>query len=177
MKTLIVYDSVFGNTAKIAMAICQGCTMYSEVSALGINEFTFSKLSDVKLLIVGSPTRGFRPTPAIGNFLKHLPEQKLNGVLVAAFDTRLSLKHCNSGFIRFIVKNGGYAANNISSKLVAKGGENFMPPEGFLVTGEEGPLLESEIKRAQKWAETISEKAGERLSEYQTSNTDHYETN
>ncbi|MCF8360150.1 MAG: hypothetical protein K9H26_15455 [Prolixibacteraceae bacterium] len=177
MKTLIVYDSVFGNTAKIAMAICQGCSFKTEVTSCVVNDYTPYKLKGIDLLIVGSPTRGFRPTPAIADFLKNLPNSEMKNMAVAAFDTRLSLQHCNSGFIKFIVRKGGYAADNISGKLLKKGAENIASPEGFLVTGEEGPLLESEIYRAQNWANAISEKAGERLSEFQTSNTDHHEAN
>jgi flavodoxin I len=157
MKTLIIYDSVFGNTAKIAHAIFQGCNIHENVNTVRVQEFTSEKLQNIDLLIVGSPTRGFRPTPAIVDFLKKMPEKSLEGVRIASFDTRLSLDHCKSGFVRFIVRKGGYAANVILAQLLEKGGKPTLPPEGFWVTGEEGPLLESEMERAAKWASVISD--------------------
>jgi flavodoxin I len=160
MKTLIIYDSVFGNTSKIAHAILQGCNIHENVNAIRVQEVSIEKFQNINLLIVGSPTRGFRPTPAISDLLKKIPEKCLEGVRIAAFDTRLSLDHCKSGFVRFIVRKGGYAATAILSILLEKGGTPTLPPEGFLVTGEEGPLLESEMERAAKWASVISEFPG-----------------
>jgi len=152
MKVLIVYDSVFGNTEQIARAISDSLGSKENVETLRVNDVRIEKITGLDLLIVGSPTRGFRPTQAITNFLKRISTNGLNGVKVAAFDTRLLLSSIDSSVLRFIVKTGGYAAKSIANRLKKNGGNLTVPPEGFLVTGEEGPLKEGELERAADWA-------------------------
>jgi len=155
MKVLIVYDSVFGNTEQIAQAMGNSLGSKENVETLRVNDVKIEKITGLDLLIVGSPTRAFRPTKAITNFLKRIPTNSLNGVKVAAFDTRFSLSSIKSSAIRFIVKTGGYAAKSIANRLKKKGGDLIMPPEGFLVTGEEGPLKKGELERAADWAKLV----------------------
>ncbi len=152
MKVLIVYDSVFGNTEQIAHAISDSLGSKENVETLRVNDVRIEKITGLDLLIVGSPTRGFRPTKAITNFLKRISTNGLNGVRVAAFDTRLLLSSIDSSVLRFIVKTGGYAAKSIANRLKKNGGNLTVPPEGFLVTGEEGPLKDGELERAADWA-------------------------
>jgi flavodoxin len=155
MNVLIVYDSVFGNTAQIAQAMGNALESKKSVETVRVNEVNIDKIQGLDVLIVGSPTRGFRPTPAITEFLKTLSQDNLKGVKVAAFDTRFSLNDIESSFVRFIVKTGGYAAKSIANKLKGNGGNLVAPPEGFFVTGEEGPLKEGELERAANWAMQI----------------------
>ena len=155
MKVLIVYDSVFSNTEQIAQAISDSLGSKENVETLRVNDVKIEKITGLDLLIVGSPTRGFRPTKAITNFLKRISTNGLNGVKVAAFDTRFSLSSIESSVLRFIVKTGGYAAKSIANRLKKKGGDLIMPPEGFLVTGEEGPLKKGELERAADWAKIV----------------------
>jgi flavodoxin len=155
MNVLIVYDSVFGNTAQIAQAMGNALDAKENVETVPVNEVKIEKIQELELLIVGSPTRGFRPTPAITGFLKTLSQDNLKGIKVAAFDTRFSLSDLESSFVRFIVKTGGYAAKAIANKLKRNGGNLAVPPEGFLVTGEEGPLKEGELERAADWITKI----------------------
>ncbi len=148
MNILIVYDLVFGNTEKIAQAIGKAFNSIESIRTTPVSEVSIDMISGLDILIVGSPTRGFRPTEAITKFLKLLSKNTLKGVKVAAFDTRISLDTIDSSALRFIVKTGGYAAASISKELKNKGGILLLPPEGFLVTGEEGPLKDGEMERA-----------------------------
>jgi flavodoxin len=152
MKALIVYDSVFGNTEKVAQAMAEAL----QASALPVSQVTTDQLRGLNLLIVGSPTRSFRPTPAISKFLKSLSKDQLIGVQTAAFDTRIWLPTIDSAALRFLVDKGGYAANTMAQALKKKGGTLLVPPEGFLVTGEQGPLKDGELERAATWARRIS---------------------
>jgi flavodoxin len=154
MKALVVYDSVFGNTEKVAQAIAGSLG----TSALPVGEVTLEMLSGLDLWVVGSPTRGFRPTEDIAKLLNGLNKNQLDGMRVAAFDTRILLDTIDSKALRFIVDKGGYAASTISKILQKKGGELIADPEGFLVTGEEGPLKEGELERATAWALQLPEK-------------------
>jgi len=146
MKALIVYDSVYGNTEKIARAIAEAITPSGEVKVLGAGEANPSELESTDLLIVGSPTHGGRPTPAIKDLLNKVP--KLQGINVAAFDTRIMTK---------LVRVFGYAAGRIANNLKKKGGNLIASPEGFFVTGGQGPLKEGELERAAGWVKGILE--------------------
>jgi flavodoxin I len=157
MRTIIVYDSVFGNTERVARGIAAALGTAEEVQVLRVSEVKAPLPPGIELLIVGSPTRGFRPTPAIVAFLKRLAKGSLQGVRVAAFDTRISPDDIPSGFLRFIVGRGGYAANPIARRLKGSGGGLTAPPEGFCVQGTEGPLKEGELERAADWARTVRE--------------------
>jgi len=147
MKTLIVYDSVHGNTEKIARAI--GDAIAGEVEVHHAGEVNISELDAFDLIIVGSPTHGGRPTPAVRDFLKKAPAPALKGTSVAAFDTRLPTK-----WVRIF----GYAAGRIGDSLKRKGGNLAASPEPFFVEGTEGPLEEGEIDRATGWAKEIIKK-------------------
>ena len=156
MKSMVVYDSVFGNTEQIAQAIGRALGSPEDVEIIRGDNVKPEQLTGLKLLIVGSPTRGFRPTPAISNFLKSIPKNGLRGVKVAAFDTRVTEHEMKSVFFMPIVVGiFGYAAKPISERLVKEGGELFVRPEGFFVEGTEGPLKEGELERAAAWARQI----------------------
>lgn len=155
MKALVVYDSVFGNTEQIAQAIGKALGSQEDVEVLRVGDVKAGQLTGVRLLIVGSPTRAFRPTPATVNFLKSIPAQSLKGVRVAAFDTRISVDDTGSAVLRFMVGIFGYAAKPIADQLEKKGGQLAVPPEGFFVEGSEGPLKEGELERATAWARQI----------------------
>jgi len=157
MKALIVYDSFFGNTEKIAQAIGQGLGSQGEVEARRVGDVTPQQLAGVQLLIVGSPTRGFRASEATMKFLNSIPAGGLRGVKVAAFDTRMSLKDLNNAILNFVfwLKLGGYAAKPIADALQKSGGELLAAPEGFFVKASEGPLHDGELERAAEWGRKI----------------------
>ena len=162
MKAMVIYDSVFGNTAQIAQAVGDGLNTApgaaGDVELRQIGDAKPEQLVGLDVLFVGSPTRGFRPTPAISDFLKSIPKNALKGVKVAAFDTRFTEEEINShGFVLpKLVNVFGYAAKPIADGLVKMGGELALPPEGFFVKGVEGPLQQGELERAADWAQQIA---------------------
>jgi flavodoxin len=159
-KALVVYDSFFGNTERIARSIGNALGRSEDVEIIRVGDVRPEQLAGLKLLIVGSPTRAFRPSPAIKKFLKSIPKNSLKGVKVAAFDTRITDEEIDSAvFILGILVNiFGYAAKPIADRLVKKGGRLIALPEGFYVHGTEGPLKEGELERASNWAKKISAK-------------------
>ena len=155
MKILVIYDSVFGNTEKIAQAVSAGLAGRGEVELLKVADVTPQKLAGVGLLVAGSPTRGFRATEGMKALLKNLPAGALQGVKVAAFDTRLVIKEVHNAFLSFMVGIFGYAAKPMADALVSKGGQLAVPPEGFFVKASEGPLKDGELERAAAWAKSL----------------------
>jgi hypothetical protein len=108
-------------------------------------------LQEVDLLIVGCPTQGFRPTPAMQSFLSTVSYQAVSGLAVACFDTR---------FRGWLWKTS--AAPRMVRQLRSRGVEPIVPPESFFVKAmkQEGPLLTGEVERATTWARMLFTKAG-----------------
>ena len=155
MKALIVYDSTYGNTEQVAQAMTTALAGQADVTMRRVADVTAEQLSGLGLLIVGSPTQGFQPTTAIKALLERIPAQGLQGVQVAAFDTRITTADMHSWLLTFLVKRFGYAARPIADRLQQKAGELVAPPEGFLVQGKEGPLRQGELVRAADWAKQV----------------------
>ncbi|MBE0686822.1 MAG: nitric oxide synthase [Anaerolineaceae bacterium] len=152
-EILIIYDSVFGNTAKIAQAMARALEDHQEVDLRLVGEVFPEHLDGVKTLIVGSPTRQFKVTGALDQFLKQIPSGGLTSVNVAAFDTRMTPEDIRKNkFLAIMAKFFGYAAEKIAKQLILLGGKEIMSPQGFYVSGMEGPLLEGELDRASTWA-------------------------
>lgn len=144
MKTLVVYDSLYGNTKAIAQAI--GDALPGEVEVLHVNEVDASGLEAYDLLVVGAPTHGAKPSPDVQAFLEQIQAPALKGVKVAGFDTRMT----NRLILLF-----GTAAPKIAKALQEKGGTLVGKPEGFYVRGGKGPLRDGEIQRAVRWAQGL----------------------
>lgn len=153
MKTLIVFDSLYGNTEIIARDIAKSFPPES-TSVLNVKDLKVADLLEVQLLIVGSPTYGGRPKQETQTFLDIIPTAALNGKKVAAFDTRFLAKEQSLG-LRVLMKAIGYAAPRILKILVAKGGEAVLAPEGFIVQGKKGALRNGERERASAWGKSL----------------------
>lgn len=155
MKTLVIYDSVYGNTEQIARAIGAGLQPAGEVQVLPVAKVDAGQLPGLDLLVFGSPTQAFGMIARPKEFLKNLPANTIKGVKVAAFDTRMSVQDVDSKIFSFMAGQFGYAAEKIEKGLKAIGGVPVIAPEGFVVKGKEGPLEEGELERATAWAGEI----------------------
>ncbi len=152
MKILVVYDSYFGNTERIALAIKDTIPENKHVVVKKISDFQSSDIEGVEVIIIGSPTRAFRPTEAITNFLKKIDIRKYKWI---AFDTGVNPKQIKSKILTIMVKLFGYAAPNMAKIIKKAGGTMLAEPETFYVIGNEGPLVTGEIDRFHKWLESV----------------------
>lgn len=155
MKALIIYDSFFSNTEKIARAIGKGLGTAKEVSIVKAGEAKLDQLQGMDLLVVGSPTRAFSQSPDMKTFLRSIPAGSLKGIKAAAFDTRMDMTKVTSGFLKFMVKLFGFADKNLEAGLKRAGCAVLIPAEGFVVKDTEGPLDEGELERAKAWGKYI----------------------
>lgn len=156
MKALVLYDSQFGNTEKIARAIGDTLAKEAETTLLRATAATPQALSGYDLIIVGSPTQRFNATGTVGGLLAGL---SLTHVKAAAFDTRFDMAVVESRMLRMAVKIAGdsaaYAAPRIAAGLEKAGANLVVEPEGFIVEETEGPLRPGELERAEAWGEEI----------------------
>jgi flavodoxin len=144
MKTLVVYDSVYGNTRSIAEAI--GDAAEGDIEVMHVDEARASGLEAYDMLIVGAPTHGAKPSPGAQQYIDGIQAGALDGKKVASFDTRMTNK---------LITLFGVAAPKIAKALEEKGGTLVGSPEGFFVKGGEGPLKEGEVERATAWAKVL----------------------
>lgn len=156
MAILVVYDSAYGNTSKVAHAIGDGLSGSTEVRQL--KELDPRHLPSFELMIVGCPTQGGRPTGAMTAWLEALPVAVIAGKKVAVFDTRLASTEQN-GFLRLLMSMIGYAAPKLERTLRHKGADIIGSPKGFIVTGREGPLQSGELERAEAWGKAAAAEA------------------
>lgn len=140
MKNLVIYDSQFGNTQKVAEVIAETV----KGRAVNVKDFSQKMLAGIDLLVVGSPIQGWRPLPSITALLTSLPANSLKGIKIAAFDTRVKM---------FL---SGDAAGKIEKRLIELGGQTAVAPGKFFVKGQQGPLFEGELAKAQVWAKKIN---------------------
>jgi flavodoxin len=136
MKSLVVYDSQFGNTKKIAEMIAETV----KGKAVHVRDYKKEMLTGVALLVTGCPIIGWRPSDGMVSFLSSLPEKSLIGVNIAAFDTRIKTFF------------SGDAVHKVNSQLMKLGGKSIVDPEKFYVKGKEGPLIDGELDKAKTWA-------------------------
>jgi flavodoxin len=145
MNALVLYDSQYGDTEHIAQAIANALGEFGEVRAVRLDPAQPVELQGLDVFIVGSPTQGWRPTPAIQSFLEGTSSQELGGLGGACFDTRFRLP-------RFMT---GSAAKVMAAKLREKGASLLAEPESFFVKGTEGPLRDGDLDRAAVWARML----------------------
>ena len=146
MKTLVVYDSVYGNTEIIAWTI--GDAIPGEVEVLHVGQVNAGDLPNVDLLIIGSPTHGAMPTEAAQGLVEKIGPPTREGAKAATFDTRLTWW--------FLERWGGFAAPKMADTLKEKGWTLAGEPGGFFVKGlKKGPLKRGEVDRAAAWAKGL----------------------
>jgi flavodoxin len=141
MKTLVLYDSKYGNTKIIAETIAE--TLEGQLAF--ITDFTPEMLAEVDLLVVGSPIHGWHASEDITKFLAHLEKSELKGKYVAAFDTGYDSKFA------------GNAAAKIEKAMEKAGGKGLISTHKFIVTKGEGPLGPEEIERANVWSHELKD--------------------
>lgn len=149
MKCLVVYDSVFGNTKKVAETIdgeIGDCCNVVNVKDVTIDD-------EYDLIVIGSPTRAFRPTPEIVKFAKSLSPKDVKKL--AFFDTRMDIKKIENKLLSWMEKRFGYA-NDTLVNIFTKKKMDFDRNYGeFFVDDSEGPLRDGEIDRVVNWINEI----------------------
>jgi len=138
-KAIVIFDTMYGNTEKIAKAVAKGLKKQGlKVDAAKANEVDISKLTGYDLIAVGGPTRQFKMSAAMSEFLKKLHGVELKDKLGFAFDTKVKLFF------------SGSAAKGIERELRKLGLRIAMPYAEAIVTGREGPLKEGEEDRFER---------------------------
>lgn len=140
MKALIVYDSFYGNTLKVAEMFQRELKLKKvSVELVHVTKVDFDLFAQNDMLLFGSPTRGFRATQPMLLLLKNKNisyENKQSFV----FDTRIDATDIKSKMLKKMMKSLGFASDNMEKILKKRGANLIMESEGYGVISSEGPL-------------------------------------
>jgi hypothetical protein len=164
MKALVMYESMFGNSERVARAVAAGLEEHGEVVVRDVSSSPAGEIpADVDLLVTGGPTHAFsmsRPNTredairqgagqgiagsGLREWLDGLPPD-LHQRACAAFDTRVSrARHLP-----------GSAARSAGRALRRRHGRLILSPESFYVDDVSGPLGTDELARAREWGRLL----------------------
>ena len=141
----MVYDSVYGNTEKVAKALAKGLGDNGvDVDTLRVDMVNFDELSKYDLLVVGGPVHAWSATKPIKAFLERLKTVKdLGGKKAFAYDTKLnrsSLAGNVGGSIEGSLKSLGFTIAKSHATAVVKGSKGPLEEgveEAFIELGAE----------------------------------------
>jgi len=138
-KGIVVYDSNFGNTERIARALARGLEEEgAEVDCLRIDEVDVERLAEYDFIAVGGPTHMIRTSKPMKAFLERLRTVDLRGLKGFSFDTRNESRMNSRSLL--LLENS--AARVIEGVLKSRKVEIVMPRRSALVEGREGPLYD-----------------------------------
>ncbi|AIC14611.1 flavodoxin family protein [Nitrososphaera viennensis] len=104
MKAIVLFDTLFGNTEKIAHSVTKGLQKAGvEAECVNIRAANVEKLHEYDLLALGAPTQYFTASKSMKDFLDRMVELDLKGRCSFAFDTKLDSFMAGSG-AKFIEK-------------------------------------------------------------------------
>ncbi len=156
MKAVVVYESLWGNTAAVARAIAEG--IGPDTVVVTTDAATGEKIADADLIVAGAPVLAFSlptdamrdsvatseadaPTPpdldhpSMRSWLDALPA---GSGRCAAFETRI-----------WWSPRG--ATGDIEKRLARAGYRAVSKAHKFVVKDKYGPLREGELDRARQW--------------------------
>lgn len=171
MRILVVYESLFGNSRKVAEAVADALRTLrtgAEVITARTDEATPEMVKDADCLVVGGPThnmhmssersreQGVQRAIEYGRESQIEPHavgvrewlagiDKVADVPAVAFDTCVA-----SSF-------SGHASKHIAPKLKAKGYKLIAEPTSFIVNGTFGPLADGEVSEVESWVREFAQ--------------------
>lgn len=110
MKAVVIYDTRYGNTEKVAMSLGTGLqTSGIDTVCLDAKDMTLDILNQYDLICIGAPTEWLTASKPMKEFIGRLYGRSLTGKFGFAFDTRLDrpLSGNAAKFIEKELKNLG----------------------------------------------------------------------
>ena len=154
MKAIVLYDTLFGNTEKIALSIAAGLQHAGvETEAANIRAAVVDTLSRYDLLVLGAPTQYFTASKPVKEFLARLEGVDLKSKLGFAFDTKLESRL------------SGSAAKFIEKKLIEKGLQPIRPRASAIVIGQKAKTAQAGEAVLKEGMETLFESIGKELGD------------
>jgi flavodoxin len=157
MRSVVVFETQFGNTEQVARAIAQGLADLGPVDVLAVSEAAGRPDTPPALLLIGGPTQRHGMSPTLRAFVDALPRDRLRNTRVATFDTRYRMAPLLSGS----------AAKEVAGRLRRSGFRLVAAPESFFIERDRPPdgekrrhgseqLEPGEVERAREWGRRLA---------------------
>ena len=165
MKAMVVYESMFGNTAQIAKAIAIGLgESVDQVVAMEVSQAPADPGPDVGLIVAGGPTHAFSMTregTRADAITRGAPEGErafglrewVEGLPSGRHDERLATFDTKIAKMRHLPGSAAKAAAKVAR---SHGYKPAAPAESFYVEDVDGPLLDGETDRATAWGRRLA---------------------
>jgi hypothetical protein len=170
MRALVVYESMYGNTRRVAEAIAEGLRQHVEAEVVEVGLAPTTLPAQVQLIVVGGPThahgvskpstranaaeRVARPVVSTGQGVREwiAAVEPATAIAAAAFDTRIN----GPTFIT------GSAAKGLEKDLAKRGFRPLLGRASFVLAKATGgpydQMNESELDRARTWGRELAER-------------------
>ncbi|MFX1368251.1 MAG: flavodoxin family protein [Promethearchaeota archaeon] len=146
-RALVLYDSHFGNTKAVALALVRGIEATgTETECLNIDEASLQQIPGFDFIAIGGPTHIIRTSKEMKDFLMQLRSIELRGIMGFAFDTRIESRMNQRKWGVF--ENS--AARRIQGAMKRMKMKIIRNRQSALVQGREGPLapgVENEFEK------------------------------
>jgi hypothetical protein len=155
MKAIVVYESHWGNTARVAQAIAAG--IGPDARALHTDEARGPAVAGADLIVAGAPVIAFSlprdgTLKQIAGDVKAPTPPDVSHRLLRAWLDELPAGHgWGAAFETRIWWSPRGATGTIEAKLKRAGYERLAKAERFIVAGGYGPLRDGELERARAW--------------------------
>ncbi|WP_198675854.1 flavodoxin family protein [Kribbella monticola] len=165
LRALVVYESMFGNTEKVAQAIRDGLEATVDTDLIRVDRAPTVVPDDVRLVVLGGPTHAFgmsrvstrsdatkqgdvvMPTSiGIREWIDAVGSRTTTTV-IATFDTRVTK----------VRKLPGSAAKGAAKALRRLGFTPLTDPMSFYVEDSTGPIAAAELERARQWGKELGQ--------------------
>ena len=158
MKGIIVYDTSYGNTKKIAETIVETLKESGiEVDLFYVKDVKKLSAKNYDFFVLGSPTKFGTMSFTVKFFLGKVKSEEWMNKPFAVFDTENP-----ENIERARLENKEWsAAEKIAEKLREKKMNQLLPVLKTLVFGQKGPLKEGEIERTKGYAKELAIKLKE----------------
>ncbi|MFX0054764.1 MAG: flavodoxin family protein [Promethearchaeota archaeon] len=149
-KTIIIYESIYGNTKKVADAIAEGIRESGQIDCIIAKTGEVHHTDDLAkydAVIFGSPNHNQEPSRNMLKFIERVGIVDLDTKMGAAFDT-------------YTGGNKGIAVRKMEQAIRQKIACITFVIDGFSakVEGRKGPLAEGEIDRAIEFGKQVAAK-------------------
>lgn len=147
VKALVVYESKYGNTKRVAETIVEGMKEVDGIEAYikELKEVDLEKVADYDVVLIGSPNHIGGPTRGIKGFIDKLGELQLKGKMFAAFDT-----YMGKDFEKAVKKMEKRISERAPELKQISGGLSIR------VQGIKGPIVENELTKCREFGKKIA---------------------
>ena len=161
MKAVVVYESLWGNTAAVARAVAEG--IGPDVLALSTAEATGAAIAAVDLIVAGAPVLGFQlPSDRMRDSIASNPSGAPRPPDLSLPSMRSWLAALPAGRGVFATFETGFrwspggATSAIARSLEQAGYRPIVKSQRFVVRGKWGPLRDGELERAHRWGAELT---------------------